>query len=168
MPSTTQISEQEMVVYWSNLEGELMLAPDTRMRPFKGWFRWECKTVTEIEDFSRRFAAQEHNKFKSMKIEEHLRSKVKREAIAANCRLRLAQGCISPTDELATRLTLESLERKDRALYALLTEEPDLSGGSLMIEKYDAEKVRSMTAGKRRGLQDSDIDTIAALAGQTS
>jgi hypothetical protein len=163
-----QIGEQEVVVYWRNLEGDIMLAPDTRMKPFRGWFRFECKTAAEIESFSRIFAAQEHNKFKKLKIEEHLRSMAQREKLKANCRLRLAKGCISPTDELATRLTLESLEKKDERLYRFLTEQPDLSRGCLMIEKYDSAKVASFTQSKQRGLRDDEVNVIAKLAETTA
>lgn len=168
MPSVANIREKESVVYWSNMAGELMLAPDTLMKPFRGWMRHEAKTAAEIEAFSRRFARQEFDKFRSMKIEEHLRSKAKREALRANCELRLAKGCISKIDEQITRQTLKSLEIKDQMLYKLLTDEPDLSRGSLMIERYEQPKVEAMTQKKRRGLSDDEVNLVGKLAETTA
>ena len=166
MQRNAQISQA--VVYWVNVTGELMLAPDSLMKPFQGWQKQEAKTSGEIEAFSRRFAAQEFNKFRGMKIEEHLRSKAKREELRANCMLRLARGCISSVDEQITRQTLKSLEIKDQMLYKLLTDEPDLSRGCLMIEKYEEPKVKSLTASKRRGLADDEVNLIGALAETTT
>jgi hypothetical protein len=144
-----------------------MLAPDTRMRPFRGWRRFECKTAAETEQFSRKMAAQQYGKFRSMKIEEHLRSQRKRDTIKANCRLRLASGCISAEDERLTRQTLQSLERKDTLLQKLIFDQPDLSRASLTIEQHEQPQIDAMSTGKRRGLADSDIDAVAALAGST-
>jgi hypothetical protein len=166
MSQSRGIREQESVVYWANLAGELMIV-DTKMKPFIGWMRFEAKTAAEVESFSRRFAKQEFDKFRSLKVEEHLRSKAKREKLRANCLLRLAKGCVSPIDEQITRQTLKSLEIKDNLLYKLLTDEPDLSRGCLMIEKYDAEKVDSISSGKRRGLADDEVNVIASLAEAT-
>lgn len=157
-----QIADSQAVVYWCAASGELMLAPDTRMRPFVGWRRFECKTTAEIEQFSRRMAAQQFQKFRSMKVEEHLRSQRKRDELKANCRLRLASGCISAEDERMTRQTLESCEKKDRMLYQLLYAEPDLSRGSLVIEQFEEEKI--LSTGKRRGLADEDVNVMGQLA----
>jgi len=162
-----EIREQERVVYWVNMAGEMMIAPDSRMKPFIGWNRFECRTKSEIEQFSRRFSKQEFEKFRSMKVEEHLRSKAKRDTLRANCELRLAKGCISAADEYVTRQTLKSLDAKDQMLYDLLAKEPDLSRGSLMIERYDHEKVVSISSGKRRGLADEDVSVVARLAEET-
>ena len=132
--------------------GTLMLAPDTKMKPFKGWTRVECRTVAEIENFSRRMAKQEFEKFRGLKIVDHLRYKDRREQLKANCKLRLLKGCISAADEYATRMTLKNLELKDELLYKLIATEPDLSRASLEIEKYDAGTIRQRSGGKRRGL----------------
>lgn len=53
-------------------------------------------------------------------------------------------------------------------LYKLLTDEPDLSRGCLMIEKYEEPKVKSLTASKRRGLADDEVNLIGALAETTT
>jgi hypothetical protein len=163
-----QISDNEAVVYFVDAKGELMLAPDTRMRPFRGWRRVECKTRTDIENFSRRMAAQQYQRFRSMKIEEHMRSQRKRDELKANCRLRLAAGCISQEDERLTRQTLHSLERKDAIFYDMLAREPDLTKGALLIEKYDSGKIEQMGTGKRRGLADHEINAVSQLAETTA
>lgn len=158
-----QISEKEMVVYWVRPSGEMMMAPDTRMAPFLGWRRVECKTVSEIENFSRRFAAQEFTKFRNMKIEEHVRAQKRLNDIENNCKLRLAKGCISANDEALTRRTLQGIDRKRTTLYNLIANEPDLTRSCLNIEKYDAGKLAQMSEGKRRGLADSEVDGMAQL-----
>ena len=152
------------MVYWVSASGELMLAPDTRMKPFRGWRRFECKTASEIEQFSRRMAAQQYKKFQSMKIEEHLRSQRRRGELKANCRLRLASGCISAEDERLTRQTLQSLERKDVLLQKLIFDQPDLSRGSLVIERFEEGKIKQMGNGKTRGLADDEVNAVSQLA----
>ena len=161
--SKGQIGEKDAVVYWIDMGGTLMLAPDTKMKPFPGWTRVECRTTSEIENFSRRLAKQEWEKFRSMKVEEHIRYKNHREKLRSNCLLRLAKGCISASDEYATRMTLRNLDAKDEALYKLLATEPDLSRGSLEIEKYDAETIKSRRNGKREGLNDEEINLVHQL-----
>ena len=141
-----------------------MLAPDTKMKPFRGWRRFECKTTSEIGQFSRAMAKQQYEKFRGMKIEEHLRSQRKRNEIKANCRLRLASGCISAEDERLTRQTLQSLERKDNLLYKLITDQPDLSRGSLVIEQMDESQINQKSTGKQRGLADSEVNIASQLA----
>ena len=150
-------------MYWIDAGGTMMLAPDTKMKPFAGWNRVECRTVSEVENFSRRMAAQEFAKFRSMKVEEHLRYREKREQIRSNCLLRLAKGCISQADEYATRMTLRNVEAKDELLYKLLASEPDLSRASLEIEKFDAETIRSRANGKHMGLAEHDINPVGQL-----
>lgn len=158
-----QIAEKEMVVYWANSRGDLMMAPDTRMVPFLGWRRVECKTVSEIEQFSRRFARQEFEKFKSMKIEEHVKAQKRLNEIETNCKLRLAKGCISATDEAITRRTLQGIDRKRSRLYEMIANEPDLSRSCLTIEKFEAGKIAQMSEGKKRGLADDEVDGMAKL-----
>lgn len=158
-----QVSEKEAVVYWVDMAGQLMMAPDTRMKPFIGWHRVECRTTAEIENFSRRMAKQEFERFRSMKVEEHIRYREKREQIKNNCRIRLAKGCISQADEYATRMTLKNLELKDELLYKLLATEPDLSRASLEIEKYDAATIKSSSQGKHPGLRDEEVNSVAQL-----
>lgn len=158
-----QISEKEQTVFWRHLSGDLMLAPDTRMTPFLNWTRIECHTAKETEFYSRQLARQEFEKFRSLKVEEHLRYREKREQLKTNCKLRLAKGCISEADEFATRMTLRNLELKDELLYKLLSSEPDLSRASLEIEKYDAPTIRARSNGKRRGLADEEVNTVAQL-----
>jgi hypothetical protein len=141
-----------------------MIAPDTRIAPFRNWTRIECQTVKETEFYSRKLAQQEFDKFRSMKVEEHLRYREEREKRKANCRLRLAKGCISEADEYATRLTLKNLELKDELLYKLLANEPDLSRASLEIEKYDHATIKARGQGKRAGLADHELNIAAKLA----
>lgn len=159
-----QISSSEATVFWRHLSGDLMLAPDTKMKPFDGWYRIECHTVQETEHYSRLLAKQEFEKFRSMKVADHLRYKEKREQIRANCLLRLAKGCISAADEQATRMTLKNVELKDELLYKLIATEPDLSRASLEIEKYDFETIKARGQGKRAGLADHEVNIAAKLA----
>jgi hypothetical protein len=161
--SRGQISEKEATVFWINMAGDLMMAPDTRVAPFPGWTRIVCRTAGETEFYSRKLAAQEFANFRSLKVEDHLRYKSKRDEIKSNCRLRLAKGCISAADEFATRTTLRNLELKDELLYKLLATEPDLSRASLEIEKYDASSLRQRQSSKRRGLADDEVDSVATL-----
>lgn len=163
-----QIRDEQAVVYWAHPSGELMMAPDSRMRPFRGWRRIECKTVSEIEQFSRRMAAQEAQKMRTMTFDAHMRSQSFRDKMKANCRLRLASGCISKDDELMTRRTLQNLERKDEAFYRMLASEPDLSRASLKIEQQEAPIGFAEFSGKKRGLADSEINQISQLAGTTN
>lgn len=158
-----QIRSSEATVFWINISGEVMIAPDSRMHPFRGWTRVECQSAKETEFYSRKLARQEFEKFRSLKVEEHLRYKARRDQIKDNCRLRLAKGCISAADEFATRNTLKNLELKDELLYKLLASEPDLSRASLEIEKYDLPTIRSASSGKRRGLADGEINTVNAM-----
>lgn len=162
MPRNAQISNG--TVYWQHWTGELMVAPDTRMKPFNGWTRHECKTIAEVEQFSRRMAQQEYQKFKSMRVEEHMRSQKKREQIKANCRLRLAQGCISAEDERLTRETLASLERKDHALYALIADQVNLDKACLTIEKQEESTSLVSVLNKRRGLADDEVNAANRMA----
>ena len=157
------IREQERTVFWANrYTGDLMLAPDIRLKPFVGWERIECMTVAETETMSRRMAKQEFGRFRSLKVEEHLRYKAKRDQLRANCELRLAKGCISAADEFATRRTLKNLDLKDELLYKLLANEPDLSRASLAIEKYEAGTIKGNTQ-KRRGLADEEVNAANRL-----
>jgi hypothetical protein len=160
--SRGQISEKEMTVFWLHISGDLMMAPDTRLRAWPNWTRIECRTAKETEFYSRKMAAQEFARFRSMKVEEHLRYKEKRDQIAANCRLRLAKGCISEADEFATRMTLKNVELKDELLYKLLSSEPDLSRAALEIEKYDAQTIKRK-GQKRRGLSDEEVNPVNEL-----
>jgi|SRR6185369_210967 len=161
------IRDSESVVYWCNMAGEIMLAPATNMPPFQGWMRFEAKTVSEIEQISRRLARQEFERYRSQRVEEHLRSLARRERLRDNCKLRLAKGCISPADEAATRRTLESLDAKDKLLYQLIATEPDLSRASLVIERKEAPIGAAAWQGKRRGLADSEVGMMAQLAMET-
>jgi hypothetical protein len=145
-----------------------MVAPDTRMRPFQGWTRHECKTVAEVEQFSRRMARQEYQKFKTMRVEEHIRSQKKREEIKANCRLRLAKGCISAEDERLTRETLASLERKDQALYALIADQVNLDKACLTIEKQEESTSPLAVLNKRKGLSDEELSFSNRMAEATA
>jgi len=157
------IGQKERTVFWrEHYTGELMLAPDTHLKPFIGWDRIECQTVAETEHLSRRMAKQEFEKFRSLKVEEHLRYKAHRDRIRDNCTLRLAKGCISAADEYATRMTIRNLDAKDEALYKLLANEPDLSRASLEIERYEAGTIKAKTQ-KRRGLQDDEINLANSL-----
>jgi hypothetical protein len=157
------ISEKEQTVFWVERHtGQIMLAPDTKLQPFRGWERVACATVAETESMSRRLAKQEFEKFRSLKVEEHIRYKQHRDRLRANCELRLAKGCISAADEYATRMTIRNLDAKDNALYRLLADEPDLSRASLNIEKYESGTIKAMTQ-KRRGLADDEINPANAL-----
>lgn len=162
-----QISSTQATVYWQHPNGELMVAPDSRMKPFRGWMRIECKTIGEIEQFSRRMAAQEYNKFKGMKVEEHMRFQAFRDRMKANCKLRLAAGCISAEDEAMTRRTLQNLERKDEAFYRMLTNEPDLSRASLVIERHEESTIKTFGSKKLRGLADDELSHAGQLAEST-
>ncbi len=156
-----QISSDQCTVYWENPSGEVMLAPHTRMRPFPGWRRVECHTLAETEQFSRRMAAQEYQKFKTLKVEEHLRSQKRRDELKANCRLRLASGCISPEDERMTRETLRSLERKDEAMYALIADQSKFNQTCLAIEKSEQ---NTAYQGRKKELSDADLNQINRIA----
>lgn len=162
--TTGQIRSSERTVFFvDRYSGDIMVAPDTKMKPFDGWTRVECSTVAETEAMSRRMAMQEFAKMRSMRVEEHLRTKARRDSIIANCRLRLAKGCVSEADEAANRLIISRLERADERLYKLLGSEPDLSRAHLAIEAYDAETIRANANGKYRGLKDDDVNIIGAL-----
>jgi hypothetical protein len=163
-----QISDSQCVVYWQHPSGELMLAPDTRIKPFIGWRRIECKTVADIEQFSRRMASQEYKKMRSMRVEDHMRSQSYRDRLKANCRLRLASGCISQEDELMTRRTLQNLERKDELFFKMLADEPDLSRASLVIERQEEVIGMAKYARKRRGLSDEEVNPVSKLAEVTA
>ena len=63
------ISEKEQTVFWVERHtGQIMLAPDTKLQPFRGWERVACATVAETESMSRRLAKQEFEKFRSLKV----------------------------------------------------------------------------------------------------
>lgn len=164
-----EISDAQAVVYWEHpLSKELMMAPDSRMKPFIGWQRIECKTVSEIEQFSRRMAAQEYKKQRSLTVEQHMRSQAYRERLKANCRLRLASGCISPHDEQMTKRTLQNLERKDEAFFKMICAEPDLSRASLVIERQEDVIGNAQYSRKRRGLADDEVNMVGKLAETTA
>lgn len=140
-----------------------MVAPDSRMRPFPGWSVIECKTVAEVEQYSRQLAMQEYRKMRDLTVDAHLRGQKRRDQIKANCKLRLASGCISAEDERLTKQTLQSLEMKDTLLYKMIADEPDLTRCSLVIEQR--EESTSPLAGieKRRGLADHEVNPINRL-----
>ncbi len=165
MQSKGTISDSQATVWWVNgVSGEIMLAPDSRMPPFRGWRAIQTKTVAETEQMSRRMAKQQYDKMRSLRVDEHLRHQKKRDQIKANCRLRLASGCISQEDERLTRMTLASLERKDQLFYQLIANEPDLTRTSLVIEQKEAPIGNAAFAGKRRGLADMEVNEMAQLA----
>jgi hypothetical protein len=158
------ISDSQATAWFVHPSGEIMIAPDNRMPPFRGWRRVVTKTIAETEQMSRRMARQQYDKMRSLKVEEHLRHQKKRDAIKANCRIRLAAGCISQEDERLTRMTLASLERKDEMFYRLIANEPDLSRTSLVIEQTEAPIGNAAFSGKRRGLADLEVNAISQLA----
>ena len=162
------IRDQQAVVYWCHPSGELMMAPDTRMAPFRGWRRVECKTVPEIEQFSRRMAAQQFQRMRNTQAEEHMRHRPQMDRIKANCRLRLAKGCISAEDERLTRRTLANMERREEMFYKLLFTEPDLTKAHLTIEAEESPTGMAEFSGKRRGLADSEVLPMAKLAETTT
>ena len=165
MSSKGTISDSQASVWWVNgVSGEIMLAPDSRMPPFRGWQAIQTKTVAETEQMSRRMAKQQYDRMRSMQIDEHLRHKKRRDQLKANCRIRLAAGCISKTDELWTRTTLASLEHKDELFYQLIANEPDLTRTSLVIEQKESPIGNAAFAGKRRGLADLEVNEMAQLA----
>lgn len=168
MISTGAISDSQATAWFVNASGEIMVAPDNRMPAFRGWRRVLTKTVAETEQMSRRMAAQQYDRMRSLRVDEHLRHQKKRDAIKANCRLRLAAGCISKEDERLTRQTLASLERKDELFYRLIANEPDLSRTSLVIEQKEAPIGNAAYSGKRRGLADMEVNEMAQLAEATS
>lgn len=140
--SASRNAQVKAVVYWVSPSGELMIAPHTDILPhqlgYRMWHRVECHSVTEIENFSRRFRDQQAEKFRSMKIEEHLRSQARRERLRANCRLRIASGCVSEADEVANRRILQSLDRQDDFLFKMVSEAPEnIIRGCLEIEKKE-------------------------------
>lgn len=125
----------EPVHFWLRSDGELMLSPHTSMKPWPGYRLIEATNVREIEKWSKRMREQEEIKLRKMKIEEHLRALPEWERRIANCRLRLAQGCISTLDEAMTKHSLASFERKKDMLMNLMTGQGSLLEGCLEIEK---------------------------------
>ena len=161
MQSKGTISDSQATVWWVHASGEIMLSPDSRMKPFRGWRAIQTKTVAETEQMSRRMAKQQYDKMRSLRVDEHLRHQKRRDQIKANCR---ASGCISQEDERLTRMTLASLERKDQLFYQLIANEPDLTRTSLVIEQKEAPIGNAAFAGKRRGLADMEVNEMAQLA----
>ena len=110
-----QIGQKDATVFWMNFQ---MLAPDTKMPAPLNWLRIECRTVQETEFYSRKLAMQEFEKYRSMKVEEHIRYKAKRDQMRTACTLRLAQGCISEADEIRCRHYPALVRiKKDELLY---------------------------------------------------
>lgn len=162
--STGSISDSQATAWFVHPSGEVMLAPDSRMPAFRGWRRVLTKTVAETEQMSRRMARQQYDRMRSLRIDEHLRHQKRRDQIKANCRIRLAAGCISQEDERLTRMTLASLQRKDELFYQLIANEPDLSRTSLVIEQQEAPIGNAAFSGKKRGLADMEVNEMAQLA----
>lgn len=162
------ISDQQATVFWVSSTGEIMVAPDSRMKPFKHWRAIVCKTTSETEQMSRRMAQQQFNRMKQTQAEEHMRLRPKMEKIKANCRLRLAKGCISTTDEALTRRTLANMERREEMFYKLLFTEPDLTKAHLVIEEKESAIGMAEFSGKRRGLADDEVLQMAKLAESTT
>lgn len=140
IPFSTRRSrgQVEPTVFWLRADGDLMLAPHTLMKPFPGYQKIECTTIPDIERMSKRMAVQEENKLRGLKVEEMLRSFPKWEQIISNCRLRLAQGCISKADESLTRHTLASMERKKAKLIEIMAGTTQVAESCLEIERTAA------------------------------
>jgi hypothetical protein len=129
----------EPVVFWLRSDGDLMLAPHTLVTPFPGYSKIECTTTSEISKWSKRMAEQEEGKLRKLRIEEMIRALPRLEAIAANCRLRRANGYISDRDRAVSEATLASVERKRELLVKIMTGDcSPLSEGALEIEKKEA------------------------------
>lgn len=128
----------ETVVFWLRMDGDLMLAPHTLMKPFPGYQKIECSTIRDIEKMSRKMATQEENKLRGLKVEEMMRSLPRWETIISSCRLRLANGCISNADEALTRHTLASMERKKAKLIEIMAGNTTVAESCLEIEKTTA------------------------------
>lgn len=173
MTGTGAISDSQATAWWIHRNAigdvdDIMIAPDSRMKPFRGYERVLTRTVAETEQMSRRMARQQYNRMRSLRVDEHLRHQKRREQIKTNCRLRLASGCISAEDERLTRMTLASLERKDELFYNLIANEPDLTRTSLVIEQKESPTGMAQFSGKKRGLADSEINAMVQLAGETA
>jgi hypothetical protein len=128
----------EPVVWWLRADGEIMPAPHSQMQPFPGYERIETNTLSSISRMSKLMAAQEEKKMRELKVSEQLRALPKWEQIIANCKLRLANGCISKADEAITKSTLASVERKMSLLVSLMSGQGVVGVGCLEIEKREA------------------------------
>lgn len=131
----------EPVVYWVRADGEIMLAPHTGMKPFRGWVRFEASTVKEIEIISRRMREQEELKIRGMNIQSHLRHMQKWDEQEARIRLHRASGYRSQNDQIACERVLKNINRRRDTLNRLLFSAPgEFLTGSFEIEKHE-EKV---------------------------
>lgn len=139
IPFSTRRSrgQVEATVFWVRMDGDIMLAPHTAMKPFLGYQKVECSTIADIERMSKKMAEQEEAKLKGLKIQEMIRALPKWEQIISNCKLRLAQGCISSADEAVTRHTLASMEQKRVKLIEIMTGNVTLSESCLEIERTE-------------------------------
>jgi hypothetical protein len=119
------------------------------MKPLPLYERIECSTPSSIDKMSKKMAEQEENKMRGLQVEERLRSLPRWQEIANNCKLRLAQGCVSGADEMLTKSTLASVERKMALLEKLLIGELNLTEGALEIERTEAKVGIAQFGGKR-------------------
>jgi hypothetical protein len=151
IPFSTRRSrgQVETVVFWERMDGDLMLAPHTAMKPFLGYRKVECSTIADIDRMSRRMATQEENKLRGLKVEEMLRSLPRWEQIISNCKLRLAAGCISRNDEALTRSTLANMERKKAKLIEIMMGTTSVAESSLVIETKEAPIGMAQYAAKK-------------------
>jgi hypothetical protein len=120
------------------VDGEIMLAPHTDLKPFPYYERVETKTVREIEKMSKKMATQEEAKIRGMKIEEHLRSVERWNDIERRCLARLEKGCVSQVDEAMTRNTLASVLRKRDLFEKLIHSSESMVDGALWIERNES------------------------------
>jgi hypothetical protein len=110
--------KDNVVAYFTNLKGDIILAPDTRMHPHQcglhplEWRRCEAVGVREIEAISRKLSAQNWEKKKQMSIGQHLREKAFIDQMKVRCKIRLAQAH-SANDASINQQILDKMEKRE-------------------------------------------------------
>ena len=145
------------------LSGEIMLGPDSRMPPFRGWRAIQTKTVAETEQMSRRMAKQQYDRMRSLQS----MSTSPPEDAATRSRQIADFAWLPDASRRKTNFDTHDAgvpRAQGQLFYQLIANEPDLTRTSLVIEQKEAPIGNAAFAGKRRGLADMEVNEMAQLA----
>lgn len=134
-----------VVVYFAHMDGRLILAPDTRMKPEncgldpKQWRRCEAVGAKEIEKVSIILGKQAWEAKKARKVSQVLREMDFLKQRAVSAKLRKAQGFNANDVQMNAKLERKWDSKQDQML-ALIAEEfrPESRNVALDMELSDA------------------------------
>jgi cell division FtsZ-interacting protein ZapD len=149
--------KDNIVAYFCNIKGEIILAPDTRMHPHQcglhplEWRRCEAVGAREIESISRKLSAQNWEKKKAMSVGQHLREKAFIDQMKARCKIRMAQAH-SANDVSINKQILDKMEKREDDFMKMVVSTFDVTKRNTALDVELSEESTSVLRnfGKKR------------------